>query len=238
MMKLKKCLLLICLTGIQIPVNADDINHKPLTRKEGAGLSIGTLIGGLLAGPPGAIVGALGGTYVGARESETDRKIISLEKQLNAKSIELAYRQNELANTKARYEKEFQKVVHNKNIRSLEKLSQGISYVIYYKTDDTEIRRDIRPQIRSLAELIKPFPQIQVNIEGYADHRGTEKYNLALSKKRIDKVRQEFINAGISTQRLQSQAFGEKKAQAKQGDHESYMFDRRVRINLTLDRKV
>ncbi|MCZ6804276.1 MAG: OmpA family protein [Proteobacteria bacterium] len=92
-------------------------------------------------------------------------------------------------------------------------------------------------QIAITPELIKPYPQVQIQIEGYTDYRGTESYNLALSKKRIDNVRSEFIKAGIPNQRFQTQANGEQKADAKQGDNESYIFDRRVTINLTLDRE-
>ncbi|MCZ6804210.1 MAG: hypothetical protein O7D86_09830 [Proteobacteria bacterium] len=162
-MKLVNKLLLVSLLSTQSTVSADDIqatvnaNDEQVNTtsvKENAGFSIGTIIGGLLAGPPGAILGATGGTWFGNRETEADNIIASLEKELNSKSIELAYQQNELASTKEKYKKEFQQVVHSQEIQSLEKLSQGISYVIYYKTNDAEIRRDVLPKIQNLAELI------------------------------------------------------------------------------------
>ncbi len=235
-MKFSKTLLFISLLGIQSIANADDIQHVSSV-KENAGFGIGAIIGGLLAGPPGAIIGAAGGTWFGSRETEADNTITALEKQLNAKSMELAYQQNEMAYTREAFKKELQHVVHSQEIQSLEKLSKGISYVIYYKTNDAEIRHDVRPQIQQLVELIKPYPQIQIQIEGHTDYRGTEKYNLVLSKKRIDKVRTEFINAGVSSNRLQTHAYGEKQTRALQGDNEAYVFDRRVTINLTLDRE-
>ena len=235
-MKCCNTLLFVSLLGIQSIANADDMHHISST-KENAGFSIGAIIGGLLAGPPGAIIGGAGGSWFGTRETKADETIAKLEKQLNAKSIELAYQQNELAYVRETFKEEFQRVVHSQEIQSLEKLSQGISYVIYYKTNDAEIRQDVRPQIQQLVELIKPYPQIQIQIEGHADYRGSETYNMALSKKRIDKVKTEFINAGISSQRLQTHAYGERKTTAKQGDNEAYVFDRRVTINLTLDRE-
>ena len=235
-MTFSKSLLFVSLLGIQSIANADDIQHIAST-KENAGFGVGVIIGGLLAGPPGAIIGAAGGSWFGHRETESDRTIAQLEKELNAKSIELAYQQNELATTKAAFQKEFQRVVHSQEIQSLEKLSNGISYVVYYKTNDAEIRDNVRPQIQQLAKLIKSYPQIQIQIEGHADARGSEQFNLALSKKRIDNVRHEFINAGISDKRLHSRAYGEKQTTASQGDKEAYVFDRRVTINLTLDRE-
>ncbi len=236
-MKIFNTILFISLLGIQSIATADDIQQIS-SAKEGTGFGIGALIGGLLAGPPGAIIGAAGGSWFGTRETEADNTIASLEKQLNVKSIELAYQQNELANTREAFKQEFQHVVHSQEIQSLEKLSQGISYVIYYKTNDAEIRNDIRPQIQQLVELVKPYPQIKIQIEGHADYRGSESYNMNLSKKRINNVRSEFINAGISSQRLQYHAYGERQSTAQQGDNEAYMFDRRVTINLTLNHEV
>jgi len=236
-MKSVNRLLLVSLLSIQSTVSANDEQVNTTSAKENAGFGIGAIIGGLLAGPPGAIIGAAGGTWFGSRETEADNTIASLEKELNAKSIELAYQQNELASTREKFQKEFQQVVHSQEIQSLERLSQGISYVIYYKTNDAKIRRDILPKIQQLAELIKPYPQIRIQIEGYADYRGSESHNLALSKKRIDNVRSEFIKSGIPNQRFQTQANGERKAAARHGDNEAYVFDRRVTINLTLDRE-
>lgn len=235
-MTFSKSLIFLTLLGIQSIANADDIQHIA-SKKENAGFGVGAIIGGLLAGPPGVIIGAAGGSWFGHRETQSDRTIAKLEKELNAKSIELAYQQNELASTKAAFRKEFQTVVHSQAIQSLEKLSKGISYVVYYKTNDAEIRNNIRPQIQELAALIKPYPQIQIQIEGHADSRGSEQYNLNLSKKRINNVRAAFINAGISDSRLHGHAYGEKKSHAPKGDNEAYMFDRRVTINLTLDRE-
>jgi outer membrane protein OmpA-like peptidoglycan-associated protein len=236
-MKLLKTIFFINLLATQSIANADDIQHIAST-KENAGFGIGAIVGGLLAGPAGAIIGAAGGSWFGTRETQADKAIADLEKELNAKSMELAYQQNELDYIREQFKNELQHVVHSQEIQSLEKLSQGISYIIYYKTNDAEIRHDIRPKIQQLVKLIKPYQQIQIQIEGHTDFRGSEEYNLSLSKKRIDNVRSEFINAGVSSNRLQTHAYGEKQTSAKLGDEESYIFDRRVTISLTLSQEV
>jgi len=236
-MKFLKTIILISLISFQSIVSANDIQTEPASTKENVGFGIGALIGSVLAGPIGVVIGAGGGTWLGARENKTDKTIAALEKELNAKSIEIAYQQNELAETKEKYKKEFQKVILNKETRSLEKLSDGISYVIYYKTNEAEIQYTILPEIKKLANLIKIYPQIQIQISGYTDYRGSDSHNLALSKKRIENVQAEFIKVGISNQRFQTHAYGEHKASAYEGDTESYVFDRRVTINLTLNQE-
>ena len=235
-MKLFKTLILICLIGYQ-SVNAEDTETNYASTKENIGFGLGSLIGGLIAGPVGAVVGAGGGGWLGDRENKTDETIASLEKELNEKSIQLAYQQNELAETKSKFQQEFQKVMLKKEIHSLEKLSDGISYTIYYKTNDAKINQDILPEIHNLAKLLKEYPKIQIQISGYTDYRGSDNYNLKLSKERIENVRNEFLKVGITNNRFQIQAHGEREASAYEGDSESYVFDRRVTINLTLNQE-
>ena len=226
---------IICIQSIAL---ANEIQTEPASNKENIGFGLGALIGGVLAGPVGVVIGAGSGTWLGDRENKLDKTIAALEKELNVKSIEIAYQQNELAETKKNFQKEFQKVSRNKEIRSLEKLSDGISYVIYYKTNEAKIHHAILPEIQKLANLIKTYPEIKIQINGYADYRGSNSHNLVLSKERVNKVRAEFIKAGISNQRFQTHAHGESKASAYEGDTESYVFDRRVTINLTLNQEV
>ena len=102
-MKLFKTLILICLIGHQ-SVNAEDTETNYASTKENIGFGLGSLIGGLIAGPVGAVVGAGGGVWLGDRENKADETIASLEKELNEKSIQLAYQQNELAETKSKYQ--------------------------------------------------------------------------------------------------------------------------------------
>ncbi len=161
-MKLCTTLTLVLLLSTQFTVNAKEVQQAPDPTKGNVGFGLGALIGGLLAGPPGAIIGAASGTWLGVRETDADTTIAALEKTLNAQSIELAYQQNELANTMTQFKEEYQQAVNNRETQTLKKLSQGISYVVYYKTNNSEIRPDILPQIKQLAELIRPFPEIKI----------------------------------------------------------------------------
>ena len=130
-MRTLKTIILTGIICIQSVAFADEVQIEPASNKENIGFGLGALVGGVLAGPVGVVIGAGGGTWLGDRENESDKTIAALEKELNAKSIEIAYQQNELAETKRSFQKEFQKVSRNKEIRSLEKLSDGISYIIY-----------------------------------------------------------------------------------------------------------
>jgi len=50
---------------------------------------------------------------------------------------------------------------------------------------------------------------VEVEIRGYTDNIGSWKYNLRLSQKRAEAVRQYLINRGIDPKRLRAVGYGE-----------------------------
>jgi outer membrane protein OmpA-like peptidoglycan-associated protein len=65
-------------------------------------------------------------------------------------------------------------------------------------------------------------------IEGYADYRGDEAYNLELSQERADAVAAQLIRQGISASRIKRVHFGERGS--SRGDE--LWRDRRVDIRI------
>ena len=60
--------------------------------------------------------------------------------------------------------------------------------------------------------FLKDNPEINLSIEGHTDSRGSDKYNMKLSKKRAAAVMKHLTKkGGISKSRLTSQGFGETK---------------------------
>ena len=60
-----------------------------------------------------------------------------------------------------------------------------------------------------VADHLKSNPTRKVKVEGHADERGTEGYNLALGERRALSVRDYLINLGISPDRVGTTSFGE-----------------------------
>lgn len=59
------------------------------------------------------------------------------------------------------------------------------------------------------AAWLNAFPAVTISIEGHADERGTDDYNLALSARRAASVRDYLIARGISAARIQTLPLGE-----------------------------
>ncbi len=61
------------------------------SKNEGIGFGIGAIIGSLIAGPPGAVIGAAGGSFFGHKEAEEDEAYASMENSCSKKAMSLHY---------------------------------------------------------------------------------------------------------------------------------------------------
>jgi len=217
------------------------------SNKENIGFGIGALIGGLIAGPPGAVIGAAGGSMFGYQEirnreieNQKTRKndaYESLEKQLHQKSNELALLQNKIAHNIDQGRSELARTMRYVNVENkksaLKKLGNGLSMSVYFRTNDNVIDNTLLPHIHELATLINDYPELKIQLFAHADYRGEPEYNLTLSKSRAQSVRNALIEAGLPGNRIYTHAHGEANAINK--DREGLIFDRRVDIHLTID---
>ena len=208
------------------------------TNRETAGFGIGALIGGLIAGPPGAVIGAAGGTIYGHHNAEKEKQVLTLQQQLHEKNIEYARLQQEFTNARFTWAESLKKAAFDKRRASLEKLTDHISFTVYFRTGDARPGPELSPHIRDLVNLIHDTPEIRVQLDGYADRRGGPDYNMKLSQARAESVRAELIRAGLPANRITSNAHGKSLAHSKAGDIEGYIFDRRVDLILTLNSEI
>ncbi len=228
----------LCLFNLSAHASPLTSRNTPANHKEETGLGMGAVIGGLIGGPPGAIIGAAGGAWFGHRAKQKDIKLAALEQGINEKQGELAYLQTELKTLRHTFGEQLHKVKVEKHLSAMEDLSQGVSLTVYFRTNSAEIDAEIIPRIKKLASFIKKFPEIQLQLEAHADRRGHSNYNKRLSKQRAQVISQELIEAGVNPTRIHAHAYGEDEALAALGDIEGYVFDRRVNIHLTLDTEI
>ena len=76
-----------------------------------------------------------------------------------------------------------------------------------FKTGDKETPA----RLDAIKEILKNYPNAKFSIEGHTDSVGAEEFNMTLSKKRSESVREYLIGKGISDARIISTGFGETK---------------------------
>jgi len=97
-------------------------------------------------------------------------------------------------------------------------------------------RADLRPgamrNLDPLVTFLKNHPERQVLIEGYTDSIGSEQYNLELSQRRADAVRDYIVSHGISPKRIASRGYGKAHPVASNNTEGGRQENRRVEFTI------
>ena len=85
-----------------------------------------------------------------------------------------------------------------------------IKQKIHFKFGKATIRERSYPILDEVAMVLRTYPKMKVRIEGHTDSRGSKKFNLKLSHKRANSVREYLVEKGIGPHRLSAKGFGMK----------------------------
>jgi len=90
---------------------------------------------------------------------------------------------------------------------------------IHFDFDRYALQPEARQTLKGNAGWLKANPSGRIEIEGHADDRGTNEYNLALGAKRAQAVKDYLSTLGIASDRLSTISYGEELPVCKgQGD--------------------
>lgn len=93
--------------------------------------------------------------------------------------------------------------------------------------NDYNIESTTQSTLASYAECIKKG-SLRFTLEGNADERGTEEYNMVLSQKRAASVRKYLVDLGVSGGALDTVGYGENKPAVNGSNEEAWAANRRV----------
>ena len=82
---------------------------------------------------------------------------------------------------------------------------------VFFSLDSTDITEEARGILQKNAEWLKRRMSTKLTVEGHADNRGTNEYNLALAERRADGVRDYLVSLGIAADRLTIVSKGEEQ---------------------------
>lgn len=77
--------------------------------------------------------------------------------------------------------------------------------------DRTKVLEKSRPDIELVFSYLNTHPNVKVMIEGHTDSKGSDNYNLYLSKARADKIKKILHVMGVENERLVPNGFGESR---------------------------
>ena len=80
---------------------------------------------------------------------------------------------------------------------------------INYNLDKWDIRSDAAKILDRLAAIMMDYPDLEIRLESHTDSRGSDEYNLLLSKRRARSAFEYLVNRGIDPDRIQYEGYGE-----------------------------
>lgn len=93
-------------------------------------------------------------------------------------------------------------------------VEDGLRFVmpVTFAFDDAMVRDEARPLLERFARVAKSYyPTATITIEGFADPAGSQSYNLALSRRRAENVRDALASLGLQGSPLRVVGYGESR---------------------------
>jgi outer membrane protein OmpA-like peptidoglycan-associated protein len=190
------------------------------SKEESVGIGTGGAIGAVAGGPLGFMIGAAIGAKVGDTLFKKNKEIDSLNTSLDESQDLVGDLEYDVRQLNARPE-----------VVSL--LQAGIAMDLLFRTDEHVLADTTGGRLADLATTLASMPDIQVQLDGFADERGDSSYNQRLSQKRAEFVKEQLIAAGVEPSRINYSAHGEAPAQDDSVD--SFALERRVSLTLFID---
>jgi peptidoglycan-associated lipoprotein len=104
---------------------------------------------------------------------------------------------------------------------------------IFFAFDQSDLSAPARQLLTAKAEILRQVPSLSIRIEGHADERGSDEYNLALSNRRAAVALRFLASQGIPAERLGAAGYGEEQP-LDSGDNESaWARNRRAEFRVT-----
>ena len=82
---------------------------------------------------------------------------------------------------------------------------------VFFLEDQSTITPEGQETLRKQAAWLKQYAEVNVQVEGHADERGTREYNISLSARRATATRQFLIAQGVAGERISSIAYGKER---------------------------
>lgn len=152
------------------------------------GAGLGQAIGGdtegtLIGAAIGTAVGAIAGNRIGAYMDRQEQELRNALAYSEAAAIE----------------------------REQDVLTATFKGDVFFDFDSATLKTGAYDELDRTANVLNNYPATRIRIEGHTDQSGPESYNMQLSQRRADSVKNALIARNVAPARLDTVGFGESK---------------------------
>jgi peptidoglycan-associated lipoprotein len=102
---------------------------------------------------------------------------------------------------------------------SQEDLVANVGDRVFFEFNQSSLKPDARSTLDRQSAWLAKYPQVNVQVAGNCDDRGTEEYNLALGQRRANSSRDYLVARGVVSSRISTISYGKDRPTAL-GDNE------------------
>ena len=109
---------------------------------------------------------------------------------------------------------------------SEEDLVANVGDRVFFDFNRSSLRADATATLDKQAEWLSKYPQVNVQVAGNCDDRGTEEYNLALGQRRANTSRDYLVARGVTAARISTISYGKDRPTAPGDDEQAWAQNR------------
>ena len=103
---------------------------------------------------------------------------------------------------------------------------------IHFALDRSDLSPEARTTLAAKAEILRASPNVTLRISGHADERGSDEYNLALSKRRAAEAKRFLTQQGVDSTRLETVGYGEEQPMDTGATEPAWATNRRAEFSV------
>ena len=119
----------------------------------------------------------------------------------------------------------------------VERVDEGIKVEfnekILFAFSKSDLGDSAKDNLNKLVAILNKYPNTNIEIQGHTDSRGTDEYNMGLSLRRANAVRDYLAAQGIAATRMTTRGFGESAPAYSNDTPEGMAQNRRVEFLIT-----
>ena len=104
---------------------------------------------------------------------------------------------------------------------------------VFFAYDSTTLTDEARASLQKNIDWMKRWASTKIMVEGHADSRGTNEYNLALGERRADAVRDYLVSLGLAADRVTIVSKGEEQPFCSDDNESCWQQNRRGHFIIT-----
>ncbi|MBI4698732.1 MAG: OmpA family protein [Nitrospirae bacterium] len=211
---MKKIFALLLISSLMLPACAlETKTQKGAAYGAGGGALAGAVVGGIIGKDlKGSLIGAAVGAAVGGAAGAGVGKMMDNQ--------ERDLRQS-LANS------ESATIRREGNL-----LAISLKGDVTFDYNSAVVRPGLYSEIEKIANAMQQYPETVARVEGHTDSTGSETYNMDLSVRRAQAVKDLLTQKGVASERLETVGFGESVSIATNDTEAGRMMNRRVEIKI------